>query len=452
MSNPNTSTSRSLVHNIGDLPVELLLDISSQISRKDLLNLRLCAPRTILPFINSILFREIYLPIDTSDDLERWKLEEEKEGVALQRLVDVSQSRIVEHVRVLVLRVARPYSLVAAFGIFLFALSVAWLTVFVDERDAAQKKVPLDPPITSKTGWIRRALSSMGVVNPQDPSTPKSSTKGLLRRNYAGELAKALQALVSATDVVTTIRLAQPNGFNSPYDIVYPTVYGRAVTRLFDALLGVTFAPSVDATLELHDCPLMHLQESGLLLDEQVFNGVVAKFTRLSLETRRMEYTLDKQATKRTPLGRQLIDGLRVSGDHLKDLSFRGTSDSVPKRLILSADNYPCLTHVFLTSIWISSAVFVPFVSNRLPHLISLCVNNLHFDGGEMRWQEAFDIWRAVKKSVREQGSELKLERLTLVSLYDGQVPASFPRYNSWVDNSTISTFVKEMLPPPKCE
>jgi len=107
---------------IGDLPVELLISITSQISRKDVLNLRLCAPRNILPFLNAIVFREIYLPIDTSDDLERWKLDEEKEGVALQRLVDVSQSRVVEHVRVLVLRVARPYSLVAAFGIFLFTL------------------------------------------------------------------------------------------------------------------------------------------------------------------------------------------------------------------------------------------------------------------------------------------------------------------------------------------
>ncbi len=107
---------------IGDLPVELLISITNQMPRKDVLNLRLCAPRNILPFINAIVFREIYLPIDTSDDLERWQLEEEKEGVALQRLVDVSQSRIVEHVRVLVLRVARPYSLVAAFGISLFAL------------------------------------------------------------------------------------------------------------------------------------------------------------------------------------------------------------------------------------------------------------------------------------------------------------------------------------------
>ena len=132
---------------IGDLPIELLISITNQISHKDLLNLRLCVPRSVLPFINAIVFREIYLPIDASDDLERWQLEEEKEGVALQRLVDVSQSRIVEHVRVLVLRVARPYSLVAAFGIFLFALfcCATYLCVRRQERRCAEKGFTISP-------------------------------------------------------------------------------------------------------------------------------------------------------------------------------------------------------------------------------------------------------------------------------------------------------------------
>jgi len=99
-------------------------------------------------------------------------------------------------------------------------------------------------------------------VNSQEPSTPSSSTPHLFKRNYAAELANALRALVSAADIITTIRLAQSIGHDSHRDIVYPTVYGRALTRLFDALLGVTFAPSVETTLEIHDCPLMHLQES----------------------------------------------------------------------------------------------------------------------------------------------------------------------------------------------
>jgi len=170
----------------------------------------------------------------------------------------------------------------------------------------------------------------MRLVNPQDPSTPSSSTPHPSKRNYAAELAKALRALVSAADIITTIRLTQSISFDSHRDIVYPTVYGRALTRLFDALLGVTFAPSMETTLEIHDCPLMHLQESGLFLDERVIRQVVAKFSQISLETRHMEYTLDLQATKWTQLGQQLVDGLRASGDHLTGLSLRGAPYWIP--------------------------------------------------------------------------------------------------------------------------
>jgi hypothetical protein len=286
----------------------------------------------------------------------------------------------------------------------------------VDKRNAARRKSllpPLTTPSGSKKGWLRRAFGS--------------------KLSYADKLTKALQALISATDVVTTILLAQPNGYCSPYDSVYPTDYGRALTLLFDALLGVTFAPSVETTLELHGCPLMHLQESGLSLNEKVVKKVAAKFSRLSLKTHRMEYTLNPQATKRPQLGRQLIDGLRASGDHLKRLSFRGTLDWVPNQIIISEDDYPSLTHVFLTSVWISSTVFVSFISNRLPHLISLHASNIHFDEGEITWKEAFDIWRAVKKSVWEQGRELKLEHLNLVALQDRRHPASLQSYSSWV-------------------
>jgi len=331
---------------------------------------------------------------------------------------------------------------------FCSPFSVVWLTgTFVDKRDAAQRKPPRCPHAKvnwTVTGWLQRAVGSMRLTKPR---SPKSSTTQIVKRNYAAELAKALQALVSATNVVTTIRLAQPTSNNSPYDILYPTVYGRALTRLFDALLGVTFAPSVDTTLELYGCPLTHLRESGLTLDEKVFNKVVAKFSRLSLENRHMEYTPDYRAAAGTQLGRQLVDGLRASGDHLTGLSLRATSDWLPNQFIVSEDNYPSLTHIALYSIWISSAVFVPFVSNRLPQLISLHASDIHFDEGEIRWQEAFDVWRAVKKSIMEQGKGLKLERLTLSTLYDCQFPGAS---SSWVDSSTISTFVKDMLPPPK--
>ena len=435
---------------IGDLPVELLISITDQISRKDALNLRLSSPRNILPFIDAIVFREIYLPIDASDDLERRKLENEKEGVALQRLIDVSQSRIVKLVRVLILRVARPYSLVGALGIFLLAFSATWLTgTFVDKRFGG----PFPP--TAVNNVTQRATSSIQLVKPidlktvkpKDPSTQISTTH-LPKRDYAAELAEALRSLLSAADVVETIRLAQSSGYHSPQDIVYPTVYGRALTRLFDALLGVTFARTADTTLEIHDCPLLHLQESGLSLDEKIVEKVAAKFSRLSLETRRMDYILDSQATQYPQLGRQLVDGLRASGDHLTSLSLRGTHGWTPMQFIVSEDNYPSLTHIALVSIWISSAVFVPFISSRLPQLISLQASDIHFVGEGIRWQEAFDVWRAIKKSVREQGKDLKLEHLTFAALHNSHDSESSRIYQSWVPVSAISAFVKDILPP----
>jgi len=99
LTSPSLRRDRFSMQGLEDLPVELLIIIIDQISRKDILKLRLCAPRNVLPLIDTIVFREICLSIDTSDDLERWKGEDEKEGVALQRLVDVSQSRIVKLVR-----------------------------------------------------------------------------------------------------------------------------------------------------------------------------------------------------------------------------------------------------------------------------------------------------------------------------------------------------------------
>jgi len=182
-------------------------------------------------------------------------------------------------------------------------------------------------------------------VKPQDPSTPMSSTPHVSERNYAAKLAKSLRALVSAADIITTIRIDQSNDYNSPTD------YGRTLTCLFDALLGVTFAPSADTTLEIYDCPLMSLRESGLFLDEEVIKKVVAKFSQISLHNYFREYFITYQVTKWTQLGQQLVDGLRASGDHLTGLSLRGTPYWIPNRLIISEDNYPSLTHITLFSI-----------------------------------------------------------------------------------------------------
>jgi len=155
---------------LGDLPIELLIIIIDQISRKDILKLRLCAPRNVLPLIDTIVFREIRLSIDTSDDLERWKGEDEKEGVALQRLVDVPQSRIVKLVRVLVLRIARPYNLITALGIFPFAFFWYLAYWFIRRQETRRAK----KGSTTPAQWVCNGLAptSDGLHATSESSRP----------------------------------------------------------------------------------------------------------------------------------------------------------------------------------------------------------------------------------------------------------------------------------------
>jgi len=85
---------------IDSLPLELMQQISSLLQKDDLLKLRLIAPRTVLPFINALVFENLIIDIDGTDDLPRW-VEAEADGVAIKRLQEVAASRISDHVRVL---------------------------------------------------------------------------------------------------------------------------------------------------------------------------------------------------------------------------------------------------------------------------------------------------------------------------------------------------------------
>lgn len=116
---------------IDALPLELLQKISLLLEREDTLKLRLVAPRSILPYLNAILFENLVVDIDGTDDLPRW-YEAEADGVAVKRIHEVAASRISDHVRVLspslltclfqvltspkALRLTRPYSLSGYYG------------------------------------------------------------------------------------------------------------------------------------------------------------------------------------------------------------------------------------------------------------------------------------------------------------------------------------------------
>ena len=85
---------------IDALPIELLQKISASLAKEEILKLRLVAPRTLLPYINAIVFENLVVDIDGTDDLPRW-VEAEADGVAIKRIQDVAASRISDHVRVL---------------------------------------------------------------------------------------------------------------------------------------------------------------------------------------------------------------------------------------------------------------------------------------------------------------------------------------------------------------
>jgi hypothetical protein len=85
---------------IDALPLELLQHILSMLNRSDLVKFRLVAPRRVLPEVNALVFKNVLIDVDTTDNLTRYPGAEE-DGVALQRLKDIAASRIVEHVNIL---------------------------------------------------------------------------------------------------------------------------------------------------------------------------------------------------------------------------------------------------------------------------------------------------------------------------------------------------------------
>ena len=88
------------MRSIDALPRELWLSITSLLSHADLLKFRLVAPRALLADVNQIVFENLVVDVDGSDDLTRW-YDAERDGMALQRLNDVAKSRIADHVRTL---------------------------------------------------------------------------------------------------------------------------------------------------------------------------------------------------------------------------------------------------------------------------------------------------------------------------------------------------------------
>lgn len=77
---------------------------------------------------------------------------------------------------------------------------------------------------TQKPSTLKR-ISSIFLRKPLEH---KKSLPDIRKKvDYSAELALVLQKLFKATDLVNTIRIIEPAGYNSEYDVVYPSIYAR---------------------------------------------------------------------------------------------------------------------------------------------------------------------------------------------------------------------------------
>ncbi|KAG8814016.1 hypothetical protein FRC17_001331 [Serendipita sp. 399] len=430
------------MRSIEALPQELWQQISAQLNRSDLLKFRLVAPREILPQINSVLFEDLVVDVDGTDDLTRWE-EAEADGVAIRRLQQVAKSRIADHVRILTLRLTRPYS----------------LSAYYEEKLGVKKypygKAPLEDPS------LTRRVSSLftGFGKPSRSRSPKPRK----HVDYESELSSALQDLFKATDLVKLVRIVQPSGYNSEYDLVYPSVYARVLVRVFRALQDVAI-PS-EAALEIWDCPVTHLEESGLSIDKDTIVRALSKFSKFALSTRTMGYAVVKPGSLSTitgnrnysarsyspttlpknGLGHQFLRGLGAGMTSLQAIKIKGSQQQVRVFDLLFDGDYqwPHLTHVELETFQIQGDILARFLTPLVPQLHTLVMKygSLEPSTGISAYSllELLSTWIALRKSLPP--TEWKLEKLEIYSGYSSS-------YGGGSDSFQSS--ISQLVLPPK--
>ncbi|PVF92001.1 hypothetical protein CPB86DRAFT_718326 [Serendipita vermifera] len=377
---------------IDGLPIELLQHIFTMLDRNDLVKFRLVAPRRVLPEINALVFKDIFIDVDGTDNLTRYEGAEE-DGVALRRLKDIAASRIVEHVNVLTLRLTRPYSMLA----------------FYEEKLGVVKR-----PFQSLAANPKRRSGIKGLFDRMGLNgTQKSSIKVNHKpkfgsdKEYAEALASALRTLFSASDLVTSIRITQPNGYNSEYDIVYPSVYGRVLVRLLTALKTVNLPKGI--SLELQDCPVSHLEESGLKLDIDDASVALAKFTSIAVKTRTMGYQVHRQVNTqhewRRPdndqlaegrLGLQLLSSIKKNTSNLVTFEIGGSPLALPiaEHILSGGATWSNLQNFAAYHFNVKYDTLKIFMEGCLPHLHSLILSSGTFvDTTPVQWSTLLDSW-----------------------------------------------------------
>jgi len=292
-----------------------------------------------------------------------------------------------------------------------------------------------------------RKEQKLGVKNQPIRSTEKSPKPSTLKRissfllkpnkaltqsppkvDYAAELASALQQLFKATDLVNQVRIVQPDGYNSEYDVVYPSVYARILVRFLTAVQSVNIPENT--TLELLDIPVTHLEEAGLEISAPVASRALSKFSSLTLRSRYMAYKVVPHGSVKPALLR-FVSGLNKNGLGYQLLAAISTNNSNFKSLkilddarislidpIVSTTRWPNLRRLAFEDFRVTAELFGPFMVACLPQLEALSLRNgaLLYKGQSAAWKDYFDEWVTLKGSLPTDQWSLKL--LVAVNLY----------------------------------
>ncbi|KIM21531.1 hypothetical protein M408DRAFT_304310 [Serendipita vermifera MAFF 305830] len=401
---------------IDALPFELLQKIFGLLEKEDILKLRLVAPRSLLPPLNSLLFENLIVDISCTDVLPQWA-KEKADRMVIKRIHEVAVSRISDHVRVLTFRLTRSYSLPGYY-----------------EKLGVQTY--LGNHATPKPSLSKRISSIFGPKT--NDSTVKASSvpssKGPWRHvDYMATLASALQALLRATYLVKTIRVIQAD---SPQSIgirvvqtdsqqstgrrVDAPMYARVLVSFFTAFRSVNISEKVG--LELLNCPFSHLEEAGLTLDKQAMSTVASKFSHLTLKPRFLEPEVIKPWRKRLldnpysgpppsavyGFGEDLLQALCQSPSHFESLriEFKVRDGTILQACIEGNRDWSNLCHLELQHFLADIDTFAEFTTGVIAQLKTLILENgMLYSKTSTGWRYILEMWLAVKKSQPTQWS-----------------------------------------------
>jgi hypothetical protein len=183
--------------------------------------------------------------------------------------------------------------------------------------------------------------------------------------------------------------------------------------------------------LELNDCPVTHLEESGLKLNADDAAVALAKFTSVVMKTRTMGYQAHQQVNAqhswRRPdndqltegrLGIQLLNSIKKDAHNLVSLEIGGTPLAVPiaEQLLNGTVAWNNLQTFSAYQFNVRYGTLQNFMATRLVRLHSLILSGGTFvDTAHVQWATLLDSWVELRNN--SSPGQWSLQKLFLSNL-----------------------------------